>query len=135
MQNVKVVCRALIRDEQNRLLLIKNNGNTFWCLPGGSLESTDASVQRCLERELHEELGVTAQMGDISFFQEMHKGDIRYIELVLKASVIQGELPTSESIRHVSGGELEDICWATEEDLIYIDAKPERLRKMTRASQ
>lgn len=135
MQNVKIVCRALICDEQKRLLLIKNNGNTFWCLPGGSLESTDASIQQCLERELHEELGVAAQIGDISFFQEMHKGDTRYIELVLKASIVRSESPTSESIRYVSGGEIEDIRWATEEDLIHIDAQPERLRKMIQISQ
>ncbi len=134
MQNVKIVCRAVICDEQNRLLLIKNSGNTFWCLPGGSLESTDASVQQCLKRELHEELGVTAQIGDIAFFQEMHKGDTRYIELVLKASLIQGELPTSESIQSVSDGELEDIRWVNEEALINIDVKPERLRKMARAA-
>lgn len=135
MKNVKIVCRALIIDEQSRLLLIKNTGNTFWCLPGGSLESTDASIRQCLERELHEELGVAAQIGDVSFFQEMHKGDTRYIELVLKAFVVRGELPTSESIRYVSSGEINDICWATEEDLIHIDLKPERLRKMTQISQ
>lgn len=135
MQNVKVVCRAIIRDKQGRLLLIKNSGNTFWCLPGGSLESSDTSVQQCLQRELHEELGITAHIGNISFFQEMHRGDARYIELVLGASVIQGKLPPPESIRHVSDGELEDICWVNEHDLMHIDVKPERLRRTEKDAQ
>jgi 8-oxo-dGTP pyrophosphatase MutT (NUDIX family) len=128
MQDVKIVCRAFMRDDQNQLLLVRKCGATFWSLPGGTLEPNDASVQHCLVRELQEELGITAKVDDNLFVHEIHKGGVRYVELVWGASVVSGELPTPETIRQISGDELDDIRWASKKDLLQIDVKPERLR-------
>lgn len=67
MNKVEIVCRALITDDQDRVLFVKKTGSDFWSLPGGKLDAEDASMQSCLIRELQEELGVEATTRDIRF--------------------------------------------------------------------
>ncbi|MEV4753657.1 NUDIX domain-containing protein [Micromonospora sp. NPDC049559] len=55
--------RAILLDDDDRLVLIKRTkpGQVpYWTTPGGGLESTDASLEAGLRRELHEELGAEA---------------------------------------------------------------------------
>ncbi|GIH00125.1 hypothetical protein Pma05_66970 [Plantactinospora mayteni] len=55
--------RAILLDEDDRLVLIKRTkpGQApYWTTPGGGLESTDASLEAALRRELREELGAEA---------------------------------------------------------------------------
>ncbi len=55
--------RAILLDEHDRLVLIKRvkpGQAPYWTTPGGGLESTDASLEAALRRELHEELGAEA---------------------------------------------------------------------------
>lgn len=57
--------RALLIDEEGRLVLIRRNvpGRApYWVTPGGGVEPTDASVEDGLHRELMEELGATAKI-------------------------------------------------------------------------
>ncbi|WBB56802.1 NUDIX domain-containing protein [Verrucosispora sp. WMMD573] len=55
--------RAILVDEDDRLVLIKRNkpGQApYWTTPGGGVESTDVSLEAALRRELQEELGAEA---------------------------------------------------------------------------
>jgi ADP-ribose pyrophosphatase YjhB (NUDIX family) len=52
--------RAILLDEQDRLLLIKRikpGQQPYWTAPGGGVETSDSSVEAALHRELAEELG------------------------------------------------------------------------------
>ncbi len=62
----RVTAKAIILDDQARLLVVKNhNGN--WELPGGGWEH-DESFESALAREIQEELGVMADtISDIYF--------------------------------------------------------------------
>jgi 8-oxo-dGTP diphosphatase len=62
----RVTGKAIVFDQQSRLLVIKNhNGN--WELPGGGWEHEE-SFMDCLKREIYEELGVVAtDFSDILF--------------------------------------------------------------------
>lgn len=58
--------RALLLDDEGRLVLIKRTkpGQApYWTTPGGGVEPGE-SVTGALERELGEELGATASIGD-----------------------------------------------------------------------
>ena len=55
--NYRISLKALIRDEQGRVLLVKEAGDTWWGLPGGGFDHNE-SMHSCLSRELAEELGV-----------------------------------------------------------------------------
>ncbi|BCB74519.1 hypothetical protein GCM10022251_74400 [Phytohabitans flavus] len=55
--------RAILIDEDDRLVLIKRikpGSSPYWTTPGGGLESTDATLEAALRRELREELGAEA---------------------------------------------------------------------------
>lgn len=50
--------RALVRDEQGRILLVRHTYVDGWYLPGGGVERSE-TVWTSVERELREEAGVT----------------------------------------------------------------------------
>lgn len=61
---VKRSARAILLDDQSRLVLIKRTRpgqDPYWTAPGGGLEPADISVQSGLRRELREELGAKAE--------------------------------------------------------------------------
>ncbi|CUU60603.1 8-oxo-dGTP pyrophosphatase MutT, NUDIX family [Parafrankia irregularis] len=63
---VRRSARAVLIDDEARLVTIKRTkpgAAPYWTTPGGGIESDDPSRQAALERELLEELGATAVVG------------------------------------------------------------------------
>ena len=58
---------ALIRDNRGRILLVHRtySRDEPWALPGGWLEGSDRAIERALERELQEETGLRARVGQV----------------------------------------------------------------------
>lgn len=131
MNKVKIVCRALITDSQNRVLFVKKNNSDFWILPGGKLETDDISVQACLIRELQEELGTESIIKDIYFVQELHRDDARYVELIWRAILVNDLIYTHENISEMTDHELVDIQWIKKDNLHDFDIKPKFLKDLT----
>jgi ADP-ribose pyrophosphatase YjhB (NUDIX family) len=130
MDKVKIVCRALIIDDKDRILLVKKDKSDFWSLPGGKLDTYDISLQECLIRELKEELDIETIIEDIKFVKELHKNNTRYIELIWKVVLISNPTFTPENIYKISDGELIDIQWVKKNNLCNIDVKPEFLKTL-----
>ena len=128
MNKVKIVCRALIIDDQNRVLLVKKDKSDFWSLPGGKLDTDDINLQECLIRELKEELAIETTVEDVLFVKELHKNDTRYIELIWKVILTSNTTFNTKNIYKISSGELIDVQWAKKDDLHNIDVKPEFLK-------
>jgi 8-oxo-dGTP pyrophosphatase MutT (NUDIX family) len=131
MDKVKIVCRALITDDQGRILFVKKANYDFWSLPGGKLESEDASIQACLVREIKEELGVEAIVHDIHFVQELHKDATRYVEFIWKATITEDPVKVQGDIYKTTDGELADIRWIKKDELQANDVKPTFLRELS----
>jgi len=134
MRDVKIVCRALITDAQNRLLFVKKAGSDFWILPGGTLNAEDTSVQACLVRELLEELGTPATVGDIRFVQELHKDGTRYVELIWEAALATDPVNIRNRISEIPEDEIVDIQWIRKSNLDDVNIKPEFLRDLVKAT-
>jgi ADP-ribose pyrophosphatase YjhB (NUDIX family) len=49
--------RAVVFDDQERLLLIRRRDNNCWSMPSGAME-LDESIYECLVREVEEESGL-----------------------------------------------------------------------------
>lgn len=49
--------RAVIQDDQGRILFVRRKDNNKWVIPAGSLE-LDESIYDCLKREVKEETGL-----------------------------------------------------------------------------
>ncbi|MFD5225484.1 NUDIX domain-containing protein [Microbacterium sp. NPDC058342] len=62
--------RAVLTDAEGRYLVIKRTrpGQApYWTAPGGGVALTDASIEDALQRELREELGAEAEIGQVLF--------------------------------------------------------------------
>lgn len=57
---IRVRVALAITNADDEILLLRQNGNSFWVLPGGTLEPGE-SLTTCGERELLEELGMTVR--------------------------------------------------------------------------
>ncbi|WP_344612587.1 NUDIX hydrolase [Dactylosporangium salmoneum] len=63
---VKRAARAILIDDEQRLLLIKRTKRDqppYWTAPGGGVEPSDVSVEQAMRRELREEIG--AEVGAV----------------------------------------------------------------------
>ncbi|MDP9380583.1 MAG: NUDIX domain-containing protein [Chloroflexota bacterium] len=49
--------RAIIQDQQGRVLFVRRSDNAAWVMPAGLLELGE-SIMDCLKREVHEETGL-----------------------------------------------------------------------------
>lgn len=56
-----LVCSAVVRDTEQRVLLTRRADNGKWCLPGGHLESGE-SVTEGIVREVKEETGLDVEV-------------------------------------------------------------------------
>lgn len=53
--------------------------NSYWCLPGGGLDDGEALIDG-VKREMLEETGVEAQVGDLLYVQQFTHGEKDYLE-------------------------------------------------------
>lgn len=54
----RVSLKAIIRDSSGHVLVVKENNNPYWSLPGGGLDHGE-DPHEAMARELHEEVGYT----------------------------------------------------------------------------
>jgi len=92
---VRLAVRAVIV-EQRRLLLVNAypGGQTdLWCAPGGGVEP-HASLPDNLVREVHEETGLTIDVGAPCLVNEFHDPATGYhqVDLFFRARVVAGRL-------------------------------------------
>jgi 8-oxo-dGTP diphosphatase len=96
---VRLAVRALIL-QQDRLLLVnawpRNTSgrvSDLWCAPGGGVEP-HASLHENLMREVHEETGLTVQVGDAALVNEFHDpaGNFHQVEIFFRCSVLAGQV-------------------------------------------
>jgi len=111
------VAAAIIKDQGKVLIARRAPGEKmagFWEFPGGKVEGAETPEQ-CLKRELHEEFGIEAFIGE--FFDESiydySSGVVRL--LAYHASVIDGDMTLNVHDRYV---------WARPEDLPEYDLLP-----------
>lgn len=56
----RISLKALIRDEQGRVLVVKETGRDWWDLPGGGMDHGE-TIGLALARELHEEVNLRGE--------------------------------------------------------------------------
>lgn len=108
--NKKLIAAAVI--EQNGKVLIAQRAKNDalcgkWEFPGGKLEAGE-TLHECLQRELNEELGIQAQIGEYLCTSTFYHKDILFDMCVFKVSAFEGEI-----ILH----EHSAIAWVTPSEL------------------
>lgn len=54
----RISIKAIIRDENGDVLVVKENGRSWWDLPGGGVDHNE-TLKSAISRELHEEVSFT----------------------------------------------------------------------------
>jgi ADP-ribose pyrophosphatase YjhB (NUDIX family) len=106
-----------VRDEQDRILLIRKKGEQQWGLPAGAAEPGE-TPSRALRREVFEETGlmvtpdqVIGVFGGEKYRHEYINGDqVEYTVIVFECLIVKG------SLRSVDG-EAEELAFFREEEL------------------
>lgn len=81
-----VTARALIYNDKNELLLVKNEDSELWFTPGGWLSGFETLEEACI-REVKEELGITVlpiKFVKVGYFQLTAEENIKWKQAVNK---------------------------------------------------
>ncbi|MCB6179206.1 NUDIX domain-containing protein [Rhodobacter sp. Har01] len=93
----RLAVRALILDDQDRLLLVNawppGTRSDLWCAPGGGCDAGQ-SLPDNLAREVHEETGLTIAVGEIALVNEFHdpRTGFHQVDLFFRCSLAGGTL-------------------------------------------
>jgi mutator protein MutT len=105
------VAAGLIRKNGKILITKRPRGSHlagFWEFPGGKQEK-DETLEKCLEREIQEELGMTIRAGDLLFTTEYEYGTKTISLHLFRCLKLQGQPRALEGqeARWVSPGDLD----------------------------
>ena len=73
MIRVDVAYALILNEKENKVLMVENDRGDYseWSLPGGEREKGETLVQAVI-REVHEETGLTVEVGDIFSVNETY---------------------------------------------------------------
>ncbi len=117
MRMRKLVVAALVRDEQQRILLTQRRADQpmplLWEFPGGKVEPGEPPVD-ALRREIQEELGCTAHVGRI-FEVVFHRYDDFDLYMLVYACTLEGEARPVE---------VAQVHWVVPSELVRYEVLP-----------
>jgi len=111
------IVTAAIIIKKNKVLIARRNAGSlsgFWEFPGGKIEQGE-TVQECLARELFEEFGVQAKVGEV-FAESEYKYDHGTIKLIaLHAEIAETKLTSNAH---------DKVGWINPKDLLSFKLAP-----------
>lgn len=102
--------------ERGRLLLVRRGrgaGVGRWALPGGRLEAGESLIE-AVARELEEETGLKAHVGDFCGIAERRSASYHYVICNFWTTVLPGQTP-------LAGDDATAVLWASRVDLTRLD--------------
>lgn len=130
-KNVRILARTIVRHD-DKMLLVRNRGASFWYPPGGGWEHEHETIQQCAVREVHEETGYYVTTERMLWLQEFHEGDKILFETFWLARIAdtntQNEAAMAQHIDHDPEGMVEEAHWYTEAELKKLTVFPERAK-------
>ncbi|HEX8227142.1 MAG TPA: NUDIX hydrolase [Candidatus Saccharimonadales bacterium] len=86
MKPPRISARAIVQHE-GKLLCVRQRPyndifkaiNGYWNIPGGGLDAGESLID-CLRREILEETGIKAKIGNLMYVQQFEYKDIEYLE-------------------------------------------------------
>lgn len=121
--------RAIILQD-NRLLLVNaypGGVSDLWCAPGGGVEP-GVSLPDNLIREVHEETGLTIEVGPPALVNEFHapERDFHQVDLYFRCTILAGAL--SDDWRDPEGI-VTDRRFVTRDEMAALRVKPDTLAR------
>lgn len=106
----RVIAQAIVQDPHDRILLCELTYKKFWDLPGGVVDPFEPPAG-AVRRELHEELGVHAQLHDLAAVSWLPpwRGWDDAVLFVFRARI-------DHEPRELERREIRNVHWATREE-------------------
>jgi len=118
--------------QNDHILLVKHidEGMAYWIPPGGGFEPEDGCSKQTAKREIFEESGLTAQIGELVYVREFFepRKDTYHIELFYWVDHWQGQLGT-HNLAGLGGDEntIKAAQWVHRERIHQLKFYPEAL--------
>jgi ADP-ribose pyrophosphatase YjhB (NUDIX family) len=97
------VAAIILRGDAVLLVEHRKQAQRYWVLPGGRLQGQE-TLDTALRRELHEELGLAAQIGRLVIVCESLAPDRHVVNLVFEAEIGEGVEPRLDAADPVLAG-------------------------------
>ncbi len=118
----------LVEDDAILLIQIESplTGKPVWMPPGGGMEFGE-STEECLRREFKEETGLTVEVLDFVFLNELLEMPYHAIELYYEVRRTGGKLKLGNDPEHGHDQLIRDLKWIPLAELGAYDTAPEVL--------
>jgi ADP-ribose pyrophosphatase YjhB (NUDIX family) len=128
--NIRILSRVVVYDQKdNKILLVKNKGTSFWYAPGGGWEHEKENILQCAEREVVEEVGLKVSVKRLLYAQEFHATeDTIFFEIFWLAVPKEGTEIDEAHIDLDPNGQVETAKWYSKEELQELKVFPKRLK-------
>lgn len=103
-----IVCRGLIIDN-DKILLVENSKNNFFCLPGGKMDAGE-NPQQAIIREIEEELGIKPEIGRLLYVFTYKRDQDQAIEFIYEILNV-ADYRDVENLKGTHSFELSKIVW------------------------
>lgn len=126
----RVSVRGIVMAD-NRLLLVNawpGNQSKLLCAPGGGVEPGQ-SLPENLIREIHEETGLTVEVGEVVLVNEFHdpKSTYHQVDIYFRCEIVAGQLdPDWQDV----DGVVHDRRFVTEDEIATLLVKPDSLAQV-----
>jgi len=111
-KKIVIVCRGVIVDGE-KMLLVVNEKNNFYCPAGGKMEFGE-DPRQALEREIIEELGVRPEIGQLLYINTFNDGETQASEFFYEITNNLDYI-NIENLKGTHGFELSKIVWLDRE--------------------
>ncbi len=126
---IRLQSRIIALNKKNdKIILVRNPGGSFWYLPGGGIEG-DEDIRTCAIREMKEETGLNIELGKLMYAQELHdlKTNTIHSEFMFLAQLRSGEVLNKDH-QDIDPNGIAEARWFSKDDTQNITVYPERLK-------
>ena len=126
--HIRINSRVVVNDPATqRILLVRNQGESFWYAPGGGWDPGKEDIRTCAAREVEEETGQAAKILRLIYTQQFQATeDTIFLEWFWLAEPI-GDTKVREGHQD-KHGIVDEARWFTRQELQDIKVFPKRLR-------
>lgn len=113
MNNI-FIAAVMLLDPDNRLLMVRKKGSSYFQLPGGKLDLEETYLDAAV-REVEEEIGIVLLKEGLVLLGEYATTAVNETDTIVNGVIFQYILP--ETINSKPKAELAEIIWVNKQDI------------------